>query len=243
MQHTTSISFEGAGSEQVWKVKDDWLVTTENGDEFVKLPVRDGGFLRFVLGCKTVPRNCSLSGCAPLKELMRLRNEAQRDELKMGAEGSEEAPKLFKRKPLPKRKARKSVADVQNMRDHPSAIAVTIPGADGEDATVHFLRPAHPLDELAVKMEPGELEHLVNFIRRDCREAGALMDAKRSYGYAQSELNAPRGVWRMGNGRLFEKKGGDSEGQKYRRVSTSSYSSSPATVGAADAADAADTVD
>ena len=126
---------------------------------------------------------------------MRLRSQAQIEELK--AVESEQTPKskLF-RTATPVKKRRLSADGVRDMRANPTQIAVTVPGRGGwEESTVHFVRPAHPCDELAVKLDPDELEHIAFFIRHECAAPTALLDAKRGYGYAQSELNAPKGVW------------------------------------------------
>jgi hypothetical protein len=190
---TSAVKLDGGKIE--WAVKTD-AVFELSGEHYVRFDVRNQSLIRLV--CEGVvevkgKKNLSLVNCEGLKEIIKIRNERQRDELDAAAAAPAAAALFGAVQPLAK-KPRRSMAAMRALRNAPEAIDIVLPGFDGTPPMNTFvLRPIRSNDELVVFFHPNVIEHLVLYIRSRGLNAEDLVD-KRAYrqsGYA--------GVWCVGN--------------------------------------------
>ena len=198
----------------VWKVTSD-LIRQVDAEHFIRLRPWDLGLVKLVAHeVIDLPKKCrpSLVQCPCFKALIKLRNEAYAKLQRL--EDSDDEPSLFERtditdannKPtLGLRPARINAAQLNALRQNVEAFDVEVPGAQANPSLlISMVKPAHPCDELCVKLDACSLEHIVHFIREEGVDVESLM-ARRQYGSA----SAP-GVWRNGSAGLVRRLDGES---------------------------------
>lgn len=211
------------GGKYDWRVKPSNLLDID-GAEYIKLSASDYGFVKLVCDGIVEPlaKNASLSSCEGVKELLRLRNAKQREEL---AEPTSAAAGLFgeaEAKPIKRLRGAGSSARV--LRQAPSVLTLSIPGDGGEgDVDVSVVRPVHIRDDLCVALDPLTIERIVRFIRERGISSDEVNGTKRRY--KSSGADAPKGIWCTDNGFVvkFQRGVGEEESEaapKYRRVKT-----------------------
>ena len=229
IQKTFSVSFDDSPT---WKVSPE-LLKTIDGVDFVKLRPWDMGFVKLVAhGVAEVnyKQKCSLAGTRGFKSLLQLRNDAVLSEEKLQDDDDIEdtgAAALFGDSVRPAKKARAgalrpriNAAKLQAMRDEPVAFDFEVPGIDNVPGlSITAIKPAHPCDDLCVKLDTDTLHHLVSFIRGHGFNGEDLLN-KRTY----RDSGVP-GCWKMGSAGLVrltteeEKEKDDGVmGTKYRSV-------------------------
>ena len=188
-----------------WRVASD-LVKVVNGTTFVKLRPWDPTFCRLVAhNIVDLPKRVrpSLAQCDGFQSLLKLRNDST-PEFQDIENPSTTGSRLFgdstsqkaKKKPkLP----RMNAAKLQELRENPVLLEVAVPGVgEGPTLNITFIKPAHPCDEMCIRMDPDSLEHVVAFIRAGGLDLDGLT-TKRQYGGGES------GVWRNGSAGLIQK--------------------------------------
>ena len=217
------------GGKARWAVRPNLLIEVD-GRDFVKMPPSDLSFVRLVvepLDIDCTAKGGPLSNSPGIKELLQLRNSKQAEDL-LAAQPGQSARALFgdadaEPAPAPKR-ARRSVAQMRQMREEPKAIAVEVPGvAGGPPLSIDMIRPVHSQDDLCVPLEEGILEHLIVFLREAGITADMLVSKRR---YKDGGVDAPKGIWRDGGKGYVVKVPVDTEAsegepsKKYKRVKT-----------------------
>ena len=195
---TWSVKFEGFKCE--WKVGSD-VVHKIGGEDYIRLQAYDNGLCRLV--CEDIvtpmPPKMSLTQTDGYKELLRLRNEKQREELAPTA-SAPRAASLFKvsakagNEP-PHKVQRQSRSELEHLRKNAQLISITLPavGTFAEtDITVQ--RPSHPCDALVVKLNEAVLEHVIAYIRSEGLNTDTVA-ARRRYG-----SGPVKGVWPVSGG-------------------------------------------
>jgi hypothetical protein len=209
IDHIYSVSM---GGRAAWNIKPSDVIKVGD-DDFVKLKAYDYSLVKLVCEgvMEHVPKNATLSNCPGFVELIKLRNDVQAKSFQPAAAA---AAALFEAPQVQQTKRKKqSAAEVRRMRDSPTAFTVSLQLKDSV-RYIPVIRPAHPCDEVCVKMEPEVLEAVICFVR----EAGMSEDDlvnKRSY---RTE-DLPKGVWSTKGGQYVVKLGAGSDG-KYKRAKT-----------------------
>ena len=197
-----------------WKITASALRQIES-EWFVKLRPYDISFIRLVAhDFIELPKKqrLSLAACPGFKALLKLRNDAatdldnpdethddDKDALALFGGSSVTPAAGTKRVKRP----RLTAAKLQALRDAPTSFEFSVPGTDGAPALmVTAIRPAHPCDELCVKLDAGTIEQLVLFIR-DGGVSGDDLVTRRSYGTVGD------GVWKNGSAGLIKKLNAD----------------------------------
>ena len=158
------------GAKAVWELKVDDVLTFD-GVEYVKLP-RAGinfGFTRVVLdGCHTapnpIPKGFSLTQSRGYSYLMNQRNIAQSDSLVAGTVSK--IPDMFK-KAAKVKAAKPTKESMAEMKACPGALTINVPSFDHytEPFVLQVQRPILGRDELAVVLEVGVLQKVIEYIR------------------------------------------------------------------------------
>ena len=205
-----------------WKVAmDSWKLV--EGEVFVKLKPYEQSFVQLVchdlaLELPKYKKKLSLANCEGFKALVKLRNDvaASLEQSEADAENADDAKteSLFgkgdeteagnkKIKKVP----RMNAARLQSLREFPELMDVSIPGgSERPSLLITFIRPAHPCDEMCVKLEPDSIAQIVHFIRDQGVDADDLQN-RRSYG----NIGAAPGVWKNGSAGLIRKINRDEE--------------------------------
>ena len=91
----------------------------------------------------------------------------------------------------------------------------TVPGIDERPAlSITCVKPVHPCDEIAIKLEPDTIEQVVHFIRSHGIDQEDLIQ-RRAYATAEE-----KGVWKNGSAGFIQKlpcKSDDEEEEYPRR--------------------------
>jgi hypothetical protein len=200
------------GGKVAWTIKPADVVKIGD-DAFVKLKAYDYSLVRLVAeGVVKVPKNPSLTNCPGLQELIKLRNETHAKSFTQPA--AADAAALFEAQEVQQPKRRKqSVADVRSMRGSPTVLVISMP-LDGTVKDIPMARPAHPCDELCIKLEPDVIEAVIRFIRGAGVTEDDLLN-KRAYRSA----DLPKGVWTTKAGQYVVKLAAGSD-CKYKRAKT-----------------------
>jgi hypothetical protein len=185
------VSMEGVS----WKVKQS-LITTINGVDFVKLPASDVGFVKLVCGKAVpdkVPKNASLAGVQGMIELVRLRADAS--EIVRNEAPNDAEPSLFGEaaEQVPPKRCRRTAADVNEMREHPTTVNVTVSMPDGNAMVVPMIKAARGSDAVCVPMLNDIIDHVVLFIRAFGITPDSLL-SKRTY-----SKSSEHGIWSAGD--------------------------------------------
>ena len=210
-----------------------------DGEEFVKVTPYDQSFVKLLcFGCLELPKNAyklSAAGLPGFKDIICLRNAvAFADVQDSGA--PEEL--LFGRQVASDKKAKTPRVNAAKLKDMPSAPNVfefEVPGVgSAPPLNVSMLRPVHPCDDLAVKLDEDTLEHVVAFIRDRGIEFDTL-NTRRQYGQEEP------GTWRMGSAGVVRKLDRDAETgdanaykKKFKSVGAKKPSGSPPALGDSD---------
>ena len=191
----------------VWKVATDRL--RKIGDQwFAKFRSYDQSLVNLVLheffadnaDSFQAPRRSSsrlsLAGLPGFKALLKLRNdcvlELESADAKTEAEVAAES--LFdcsskKRSATPRMNASRS----KDIRGSPEVLEVSVPGfGEGPALAISMVKPAHPCDELCIKVDADTIEHCIVFIRNH----GITVDRLTRRGYGSSEC---KGLWKNGS--------------------------------------------
>ena len=207
MPVTVSIAYNiGIDGSTPWTVSTD-LVRTIGGAPFVKLRPYDPAFCRLVShGWITLPKGTrpSLANTEGYKALLKLRNDAV---LEFKAEVPKLTPvqaALLRNAPQSKAQAKKksprmNASQLQDLRDNVQAIEFLVPGkSKSPPLLISAVKPAHPCDELIVRLDSDTLEHVIVFIRHPLDLSN--FTTKRQYGGVHDV-----GVWRNGSAGLVQK--------------------------------------
>ena len=160
-----TLRLDGAKPEKVWNI-DPKNVRDINCDKYVKLRAYDTCFIRFLCaGFLELPQRTIvvLSEVEGWKKLRELRNTA--------AFEAPDPPKpsglaaLFGTAPTLTKKTRLSAQRIQDLRDEPEVFELDVPSANGDDISISVAKPAHPRDELLVRLDACTLEHVITYIR------------------------------------------------------------------------------
>lgn len=211
------------GGKAHWLVKPNYVEKLDN-QEFVKVHASDPSFVKLVIeGLPDIkpPRNASLSNSDGIKQLVKLRNTKQAAEL----QEVHPAPScgLFGDVPeeAPKKRARRSTAQIKELRQDPGVLAIEVPGVDDRPSmSIPVVRPVRPQDDLRVPLDSEVLEHIVLFIRNAGITEDMLM-SKRAYKGAGEDT--PKGVWKTPIGftvKLPKAEHDDLQAKRFRRVKT-----------------------
>ncbi len=185
-------------TDRLKRIDDQWFIKVRPWDRsFVALVTHD----LFKLP-PTKTGRLSLAGATGSKALLKLRNDAVCDQDKTtdtqdaAAEALFEAPDENGKR---SKKPRMNAARLQELREAPEIFEFTIPGADGRPAlAISAVRPAHPCDELCIKLDADTVEQMVHYIRSEGVEVDDLI-SRRNYGAEE------KGVWRNGSAGLVRK--------------------------------------
>ena len=197
-----------------WKIPSSALVLVGE-EQYVKIKAYDVGFIRMLChGCVDLPEKTrfALSETDGWKVLRDLRNKAAftqpcADE----PQENNSLVALFGCEPSPqpkKAKVRISADKVGDMRNNPTTFEFIVP-VDGCEMGIKAVTPAHPCDELVLKLDPDGIEHVCNFIKSNGLDQEMLL-RRRNY---RDEGHA--GLWRNGrNSGLVRKGDSASDGLK-----------------------------
>ena len=191
-----------------WKIFANALRQIES-EWFVKLRPYDISFIRLVAhDFIELPKRqrMSLAACAGFKALLKLRNDAAIDNADDPHDDDKDALSLFGSSSVTTavetkkvKRPRLTAAKLQALRDSPTSFEFSVPGTEGNPALmVTAIRPAHPCDELCVKLDAGTIEQLVLFIR-DGGVSVEDLGTRRSYG------TVGEGVWKNGSAGYIKK--------------------------------------
>jgi len=183
------------GGNVQWPVKAHRILQV-GGAQYVKLQPWDCTLVRLVCEgiVESVPKNATMAQTYGFTELMRLRNEAQAAEL---SQADRPAVSLLFDNPEPqnKRKKQRSKETIRKMRESPDVVNVRLPTeVDGVPAEISMVRPVHPNDDIAVRLDESTLDNVLGFIRDKGITADDLT-LKRAY-----KASGSKGVWRKGTG-------------------------------------------
>lgn len=199
------------GGKAGWKVKPHQVVAVGES-QFVRLQPTDGTLVRMLcdgmLGDNKLPKNPTLATCPGFRELQKLRNEQQRVELQADVP----ACGLFEQGNQEVKKVRRTAAAVKELRENPQMLHVQVVGEGQKTMVIDMVRPVHPCDDLAVRLDSEMLEFIFDFIRHRGISAD-LLQATRAYASSGSD-----GVWKFGDGFVVKVKAED--GAKYKRAKT-----------------------
>ena len=156
----------------------------------------------------------SLTGHPGFKKLVKLRNDAMIARPGASAE-DQAAAALFNDSPPSdgKKKGRNvnnqfrmNASELKALRDAPKAMDIVLPGFDDRpDMAVTVLQPAHPCDELHIKLCADTIDHVIQFVRFHGEPSVIDQDlTARPY-----NAIAGRGMMRNGRGRLVKRLFGD----------------------------------
>ena len=189
----TTITVEGV--KGTWRVPSELMLTIDDVN-YVRLAPYAHSLVRMLCSAadgapKPIPKNYSLTCSAGYKSLVRLRNEAQQQEL------AEIQPtpvrSLFGGIVQPKARPRKRICRdrVKELRQQPQSIAIdVVPIGGGDPKSVSVLRPIHSTDCLTVVLDPGALQVVFDTIIHG--SFGMPID---KHDVAEQR---PKGIWKRG---------------------------------------------
>jgi len=185
IQVSYNVKLNGAAA---WKIAKDELRSVD-GLEFVKIKPYDPALVRFVIGdLIELPKKArpSLGQVQGFQNLIKLRNEAAAESTTDSTPEKESptaAESLFgnSAKPESKRKPRMNASKLKELRNKPSIMEFTVPGA-GENPALEItaIKPIHPCDDFWIRFDAETLEHVVVYIRDQGLSIEDLC-AKRAY--------------------------------------------------------------
>ena len=195
------------------------LVRMVNDVPYLKLPSHDPSLIRLIahdhveLDKKT---RFSLAQCDGFKALVELRNSSCQS-----TAADESAPGLFD--VTPKKRTKLTADQCRQLRECPEVQEMLIPGVNGSPSMmVPTLLPAHPCDDIAIRLSADCLQHVIAYIQGHGVSLESL-SSKRAYREPLNGETPVKGVWRNGNGSVIVKLPGtaelsDAPQAKYQRV-------------------------
>ena len=210
VQPAFTITMDGSSP---WKVNADKLKNV-GGQWFLRMRAWDTGLIHLIANdfCE-LPKKTrfSLVSCEGWESLIKLRN-ASVTQLKaqsgMDSDKSDEAAQaLFgsidsnaSKKNL--KKPQMNAAQLKELREEPKLFDINVPGSSDRHALmVTVVHPAHPCDEMCVKLDADTIAHLAHYIREHGFDVESLT-SRRVYASAGADN---KGVWRNGSAGLVRK--------------------------------------
>ena len=190
----------------VWKI-DAQLIKTVDAQQYVKLRPYEQSLIRIVChNFLELPKNSkfSLASTAGWNKLIELRNSvAFAPTTKTVAASGLFGTTVVEPKKKKHRPARLNASQLQELRATPTRMEFEVPGCDGfPDLLISSLQPAHPCDELWIRLNADSLEHVFRFLRLDLDVE--MLGNRRSYA-----SSSQTGVWSNGSAGLIRKIGTD----------------------------------
>ena len=187
-----------------WKVAADRLKKIDDV-WFVKLRAHDQSLINLVLHeigmdkahtPKKGTKRYSLAAHPGFKALLKLRNESVLELEAAEPDADTAAATLFDVAQHKKSKRpRLNASQLQDLRESPQVFELPVPGFGRPALCISTIRPAHPCDEMIIKLDEDSIEQCVHFIRNHNHLA-----TRRDYNSLEG-----KGLWRNGSAGIVEK--------------------------------------